>query len=70
MSSRRFAFILRVWNEAPAHGQEGPPEVRGSLRLANSEEVVYFRSVDELPHILRRMTGWDASQRPPDEGAT
>lgn len=64
MSKKRFAFVLRVWNEATPAQEDRSPEVRGSLQLANSDEIRYFHSLDEIPAILRNMTGWNHATRP------
>lgn len=53
MSQRRYAFIVRLWQEgASAVGSS----LRGSLQAVDSEKVHYFSSLDEISALLRQIT--------------
>lgn len=58
MTRQRFAFILRLWQEAPTRGTDLHPQLRGSLQAIDSEELHYFASFDKIPKILRKITMW------------
>ena len=58
MTQQRFAFVLRLWREAPAIERDQKTRLRGSVRLIDSERVLYLGSFEELPEILRELTGW------------
>lgn len=66
MSKNRFAFVIRLWNETNHHPGQ-PADMRGSLQMASSDKVVYFRSLEQIPEILRGLTGWTgpANGNPP-----
>ncbi len=55
MEKKRFAFVLRIWDENTAvTGQDELEELRGSIQLVESEKVVYFGYLDDIPKLLRR----------------
>ncbi len=61
MTQERYAFVIRLWNEArklPAK-QQPVVELRGSLQVADSDEVYYFDSLEKIPELLRQVTGWE-----------
>ncbi len=58
MPGRRYAFVLRVWNEAPTSTKPQPDEVRGSLQMADADRIFYFNSLAQIPLILQEITGW------------
>jgi len=58
MARQRFAFILRLWQEAPARSADLRPQLRGSLQPIDSEDVYYFDSFSKIPEILRTVTQW------------
>jgi hypothetical protein len=62
VSPDRFAFVLRLWNEAASGRAKEQLAMRGSLQLSSSDEIVYFNSLGQLPGLLQEITGWmDAS---------
>jgi hypothetical protein len=61
---KRFSFILRLWDEATPRQADGSPELRGSLRSVHTDEVFYFNSLDEIPQIVRAITGWESESEP------
>lgn len=66
MVSNRFAFILRLWQEAPDQTAENESSLRGSLQMANSENVVYFHSLEQVPDLLEKLMGRsDTAVAPP-----
>lgn len=54
-NKKRHAFVLRLWNEA---GPQQAPQVRGSIRSVQSDEIIYFHSLHQIPDILTKLTGW------------
>ncbi|MFQ5420753.1 MAG: hypothetical protein ACE5FD_13125 [Anaerolineae bacterium] len=58
MPGKRYAFVLRVWNEASSSPSPQPDQVRGSLQLADADRIFYFSSLAQIPHILQEITGW------------
>ncbi len=50
MPEVRYAFILRLWLKTESASL---PLIRGSLQPANSDQVYYFASLDELLSLLR-----------------
>jgi hypothetical protein len=61
MPDQRCAFVVRLWRPAPRPGHP-PPGLRGSLQPAGSAEVRYFDALDDLPALLRDLTGWEAAE--------
>ena len=61
MAQERYAFVIRLWNEAKKQPARQQPVVvlRGSLQAADSEEVYYFDSLDKIPELLKQVTGWE-----------
>lgn len=61
MPEVRYAFILRLWLKT----ERTPlPLIRGSLQPANSDQLYYFASLDELLALLQSLTeGYKASSR-------
>ena len=55
---QRVAFVVRIWLEPDNSGQTPRLLVRGSLQAVDSDERHYFSSFDELPRIIRALTGW------------
>ena len=58
MNPNRFAFVVRLWNEVDRQAGR-PSELRGSVQMINDEKVLYFHSLDQIPALLRELTGWD-----------
>ena len=52
MPEVRHAFILRLWLKTESASL---PLIRGSLQPANSDQVYYFTSLDELLTLLWRV---------------
>ncbi len=66
MNPNRFAFVVRLWNEVDC--QAGRPlELRGSVQMVNDERVLYFHSLDQVPELLRQLTGWGKDTAVTDE---
>jgi hypothetical protein len=66
MVVNRFAFILRLWQEAPDPTAENESGMRGSLQMANSEDVFYFHSLEQVPGLLEKlMEGVNTAVTPP-----
>lgn len=62
MPQKRYAFVIRLWNEAreqPAK-QQAPVVLRGSIQVAGSDEIYYFDSFDKIPELLKQVTGWES----------
>lgn len=61
MPQKRYAFVIRLWNEAREQSAKQPAPVllRGSIQVAGSDEVYYFDSFDKIPELLRQVTGWE-----------
>ena len=57
MASRRFAFVLWLWIETDAP-DTGHGMLRGSLEVVGVKQIRYFTSLDQLPQLLREITGW------------
>jgi hypothetical protein len=56
MRERRFAFVLRLWIE---HDDRNDALLlRGSLQAVESERARYFTSLDDIPNLVRELTGW------------
>ncbi len=67
MNPNRFAFVVRLWNEVDR--QAGRPlELRGSVQMVNDERVLYFHSLDQVPALLRQLTGWEGDTAVGDKG--
>jgi hypothetical protein len=64
MSEVRYAFVLRVWFKRESASL---PLIRGSLQLANSDQVYYFASLDEVPALLQRLIDWPHSPSATDK---
>jgi hypothetical protein len=62
VTPKRFTFVLRLWTETDLKIQ---PILRGSLEVVESHRVHYFSSLDQIPDILQKVTGW---QGRPDPG--
>ncbi|VAW32278.1 hypothetical protein MNBD_CHLOROFLEXI01-3371 [hydrothermal vent metagenome] len=58
MSPNRFVFVIRLWHE-DVRNMERPLELRGSVQMVNGERVLYFNSLNQVPTLLRQLTGWD-----------
>jgi hypothetical protein len=66
MTPNRFAFVVRLWHEVdPQAGR--PSELRGSVQMVNDERVLYFHSLNQVPELLRQLTGWDGDTAVTDE---
>jgi hypothetical protein len=62
MPSDRFAFIVRVWLEENDTVPDSPsPQLRGSVQTVNADDVRYFTSFDDLPHLLRELANLDVA---------
>jgi hypothetical protein len=59
MAQKRYAFVIRLWNEAPEGPANRPIQMRGSLQLAHVDQLIYFDSIDKIPDLLRQLTGWE-----------
>ena len=58
VSTQRFAFILRLWNEAQDGQPNSKPNMRGSLQIANAEHTIYFSALNQIPSILEELADW------------
>lgn len=58
MANQRFAFVLRLWLETEVSNTATGMVLRGSLELVEPKEVHYFNSLDQIPALLRAITGW------------
>lgn len=58
MAKQRFAFVLRLWLETEVNHATTGRVLRGSLELVEPREVHYFNSLDQIPALLRAITGW------------
>ena len=56
MSSQRFVFVLKIWQESAGPGAGGRYTLRGSLQPVGSEQVYYLSSFDQLLDLLRQLT--------------
>lgn len=63
--SNRFAFILRLWHETPRQAVGSKSGMRGSLQMANSEDVVYFNSLEQVPGLLEKLMHESNTAVPP-----
>lgn len=59
MASDRYAFIIRLWNEAAPSRQPGQVILRGFVQAIHSDEKHYFQSFEEVPRLLQEITGWE-----------
>jgi hypothetical protein len=59
VSSQRFAFVVKVWNESVETLRGSVIVLRGSVQLVGTEKVRYFSSFDQLSHILQDLTDLD-----------
>ena len=59
MPPNRFAFVIRLWQEVDRQSSR-PSELRGSVQMANEERTLYFNDLEQIPELLRQLTGWEA----------
>ena len=55
MSDERLAFVVRVWHEAVDDDEKRPSTLRGSLQRVDNNDICYFRSLDEIPNLMRQL---------------
>jgi hypothetical protein len=58
VAKQRFTFVLRLWLETEASNTTTGMILRGSLELVEPKGVYYFNSFDQIPALLRTITGW------------
>lgn len=59
MPPNRFAFVIRLWQEVDRQSSR-PSELRGSVQMVNEERTLYFNALEQIPELLRQLTGWEA----------
>jgi hypothetical protein len=70
VSSQRFAFVVKVWNENIETTPDSVVIWRGSVQRVGAEQVRYFSRFDQLTHILQDLTGLNDPAEPSrDESA-
>ena len=58
MPPNRFVFVIRLWQE-DGRNPKRPSTLRGSVQMAHEEKALYFHSLEQIPELLRRLTGWE-----------